>query len=334
MNLAGKAADEEMEDGAVAAVAEEWTWTIEEYRDVVQHNVIAFAFAPHLLRSVWYKFGEVRAQVCALVLHRTALEKPGMPNLMISLQRLVLYVVSKLFETSLASDAQVSFAHVPHKRRLQQGRWVHDCWNEREARVMVAADVRVGTQSITHWLAYSYMACGLKWDPPHTYSLLSKALPLNVADCVMAVYLFISGGWVDKDHFLYAPKLNTTKQSADDRVLVQARAAAVSEHLQNLRNQFRTAAHLLHFWKVFAREPRAGNAQRDVAIVQSLYAHLQPGEARTLAAFCDVPRTEPEHDSGSWLCEVCQGGTRLLFRNSIWSDEDKCPLCGETKLPQ
>ena len=127
-----------------------------------------FAIAPQLLRSVWYKFGHCRAQVCALVPHRTAKEKPGMPNLMISLQRLVLYVVSKLYDTSLASGAEISFAHVPHKRRLQQGPWVHDCWNEREARVMVAADVRAGTQSITHWLAYSHMACGLKWDPPHT----------------------------------------------------------------------------------------------------------------------------------------------------------------------
>jgi hypothetical protein len=177
---------------------------------------------------------------------------------------------------------------------------------------MVAADVRASTQSITHWLAYSHMACGLKCDPPHTYSLLWKALPLNKADCVMAVYLFISGGCVDQAHFLYASTLNTTKQSADERVLVQARADAVDDHLQNLRNQCRTVADLLHYCKVFAREPRPGNAPGDVDMIQSLFAHLQPGQALTLAAFCDVPRIEPEHDSENRLCEVCQGGESWL----------------------
>ena len=77
---------------------------------------------------------------------------------------------------------------------------------------------------------------------PACFSLLSKAIPWNVADRevagVVAVYLFISLALVDPDHFLYVPKLNTTRQSADDKVLVEARAAAVRDHLHNLRTQF------------------------------------------------------------------------------------------------
>ena len=175
----------ELEDVVVASHPAALTWSISEYRAVMQRDILALALAPHLLRSLYYKFGNARAQVGALVLHRTAHDLPTIKSLMVSFQRLVLYIVVKVFGTSLAGGDVVSLQHVPHKRRQQQGRLLQDCWSERDAQVLVV-------ESSQERLAYSYMACGLKWDPPHVYSLLSKSLPLHVADRVAAVYLFFA----------------------------------------------------------------------------------------------------------------------------------------------
>ena len=92
----------ELEDVAVSSHPVALTWSISEYRAFMQRDILSLALAPHLLRTLYYKFNNARAQVGALVLHRTAHDLPTTTSWMVSFQRLVVYIVGVVFGPSLA----------------------------------------------------------------------------------------------------------------------------------------------------------------------------------------------------------------------------------------
>ena len=50
-----------------------------------------------------------------------------------------------------------------------------------------------GDADIWQDLCYSYLGGGVPWDPPFSYWIVSKRLLFSLADCLLAVCLFLSG---------------------------------------------------------------------------------------------------------------------------------------------
>ena len=139
---------------------------------------------------------------------------------------------------------------VPHKVRKVGGQTARDCWSVRVAQVLCAKGT--ADADIWHDLSYSYLGGGVPWGPPFGYGLVSKRLPLHLADRLIAVCLFLSGGR-DVDYRplpeCFVRRLDVTGDSgvsifqAEDEI--EERVAAVDAHLRQLQLKYRSFHNLL-----------------------------------------------------------------------------------------
>ena len=96
-------------------------------------------------------------------------------------------------------------------------------------------------------LSYSYLGGGITYDPPNTYGMVSKRMPLAMADTFLAVVLFLSGGKVDRQFFIrttqaqirHAVTRNEAANETDERV------RGVRQRLENLQRDYETPLRLL-----------------------------------------------------------------------------------------
>ena len=70
------------------------TWNLSEYGKLINAQFACLKLLPHLLETVSYSFGSQSAQVVALVFHRTASESAELMDNIISLGRLMNYLVA------------------------------------------------------------------------------------------------------------------------------------------------------------------------------------------------------------------------------------------------
>ena len=96
-------------------------------------------------------------------------------------------------------------------------------------------------------MSYSYLGGGSQYDPPNTYGIVSKNMPLPMADMLAAVVLFLTGGNVDEEFFvriIYAQISRTITK--DERAgQIRERKEHVRQRLEVLRHTYSSGMHLL-----------------------------------------------------------------------------------------
>ena len=101
-------------------------------------------------------------------------------------------------------------------------------------------------------LSYSYLGGGTAYDPPNTYGMVSKRMPLAMADTFLAVVLFLSGGNIDRQFFIrttqaqirHAVSRNEAANDTDERV------REVRQRLEHLQRTYETPHHLLSHYGI------------------------------------------------------------------------------------
>ena len=84
-------------------------------------------------------------------------------------------------------------ALVPHKMKVvkvdNKNVELRECWSERKAFVLLRAlaTATPGQPDLHETLLYTYIGGGVPHQPPNTYPLVFKQMPLNIAACVAAV---------------------------------------------------------------------------------------------------------------------------------------------------
>jgi hypothetical protein len=222
-------------------------WSMSDYLPIVQANLRCLRMVPHLLRTVSYVFSEHGAQVVPMILHRTASESVDIHEDIVNFQRLLLYVLGNVYSKALADDKEIGILHVPHKRRVVQEHVIYDCYSLREAQVLVIEDDDRQQQD-RQWLSYSYLGGGVTWDPPFGYGLVSRHLPLRVADRFLALLLFVSGGEPVRETFVRRTPIASVTENMtamEKEECIAKRIGQVTKHLQRFRDVYSTVQQLV-----------------------------------------------------------------------------------------
>ena len=159
----------------------------------------------HLLRTVAYTFGDSSAQVVPGVLHKS-FGDAQVQAATIALQRLIMLLCAYI-HSGRCSTIIPQVLLVPHKRRRLGTFQIKECHSNRDAQVLdLGAEGRAAHDDWkSGWLAYSYIGGGVPNDPPCVTGLVSRHLPLDVADCLFAVLMFITGSTIQNQCFIAKP---------------------------------------------------------------------------------------------------------------------------------
>ena len=64
---------------------------------------------------------------------------------------------------------------------------LRECWSERKAFVLLPAVATGAQPDLRDALLYTYIGGGVPHQPPNTYALVFKQMPVRIAACVAAV---------------------------------------------------------------------------------------------------------------------------------------------------
>ena len=106
---------------------------------------------------------------------------------------------------------------------------------------------RSDNEEISECFSYSYLGGGVPGDPPFGYGLVSKRLPIPVADRLLAVCLFLSGGHPRVECFVRRIDVTgedgVSVQEADKEI--DERVKTVTRHLKQLHGRYKSSQDLL-----------------------------------------------------------------------------------------
>lgn len=276
------------------------TWTLSSYAQVLQQHRSCLKLLPHLLETVSYVFGANSAQVVALVLHRQVETSPEVLEDIVWLGRLVNFVVALVYKDDLCPEQNIFVKLVPHKRKLVGSTVVHDCYSLREAQLITA----VSGNGEEKRLSYTYIGGGVTWQPPHSFPLVTRDLPLIVADRLMAIFALLGTTSLSRDLFV-------RRQNAElsDRLSPSDKEDEISDRLEQI------SGHTSATKRVFASQER-------------MIAELFPETVDAVSLRCEHAFALPP----GFACPYC-AEPHLLQICIVCGDEREispgvpCPLC-------
>ncbi len=154
------------------------------------------AYRDQILRVVSYYWHGETATVSLLVLDRARGHEFVVPDLQQAVLSLAVHAVAMGDVDALVAYRQ------RHKSEIRGGCLLRvGCWEERYA--FVVAD------SQDEWKVklYGYLAGGTPHQPPHTYPLVFKHMPLQLADALYAMALWLTQSSFDPAHLIVHPRL-------------------------------------------------------------------------------------------------------------------------------
>ena len=119
----------------------------------------------------------------------------------------------KFYGSEIIQKGALSATLRPHKWEQINKQILKSCWSARKAFTFQSHGY--GAEPFL----YTYVACGKEWQPPHTYTLLFKHMPHEIAQKLMAVVHFLTG--TDPKDELYV-KMPMQKYVAEDPIEVRA----------------------------------------------------------------------------------------------------------------
>ena len=111
--------------------------------------------------------------------------------------------------------------------------YVKDCHSVREAQVLQKCDER---------LSYTYMGGGVTWQPPNTYAMVTRDLPLHVADRFMAMLAFVANVELRKDMFVRKQNSDVSRRLniSEKEEQITIRIEAVLQHIVETQRLFKS----------------------------------------------------------------------------------------------
>ena len=111
--------------------------------------------------------------------------------------------------------------------------YVKDCHSVREAQVLQKCDER---------LSYTYMGGGVTWQPPNTYAMVTRDLPLHVADRFMAMLAFVANVELCKDMFVRKQNSDVSRRLniSEKEENITIRIEAVVQHIVETQRLFKS----------------------------------------------------------------------------------------------
>ena len=103
-------------------------------------------------------------------------------------------LMDTVWHDDIFDGKDVFVEHAPHKQRMAKNNKIRYCLEARTAQIVSVAD--------TGQIAYSYIGRGVEWQPPETYALVCRDLPLHIADRYVALVTFLAGGILRKEMFV------------------------------------------------------------------------------------------------------------------------------------
>ena len=158
-------------------------------------------------------------------------------------------IAAQEYGESLEYPVKLTVSIRPHKVRMVNGIRVQDCWTDRSALVITTEEAAE--------LSYSYIGGGTAYDPPNTYGLVSKRMPLAMADTFLALILFMRGGEVDPRMFIRTAQtqLRHTVSPEEATKDTTERMQEVQQRLQNLHQTYQTPTDLLTRYGLSQQQP-------------------------------------------------------------------------------
>ena len=210
---------------------------------------------PRLLRTACYVFGRTRGTVVPVVLHHWHRHSEDVVKKINDLHRLLMCIAAHEYGKSLEYPVKLTVSVRPHKVRMVNGIRVQDCWTARSA--LIIKHLPRSTSEEATELSYSYIGGGTAYDPPNTYGLVSKRMPLAMADTFLALILFLRGGSVDPQMFIRTAQtqLRQTVSPEEATKDTTERVQEVQQRLQNLHQTYQTPTDLLTRYGLSQQQP-------------------------------------------------------------------------------
>jgi hypothetical protein len=133
----------------------------------------------------------------------------------------------------LSSGEAISYALVPHKSCSVGSEVLRTCRSIRSALVFSPSGA---DDNIIAALLYAYTGGGVPYQPPNTYALVFKHMPLRVARRALALLLYHTGAPVDETMFVCKQSSNQAQQlsSEEKRHEVELEVESVHDYLSEL----------------------------------------------------------------------------------------------------
>ena len=111
--------------------------------------------------------------------------------------------------------------------------YVKDCHSVREAQVLQKCD---------ECLSYTYMGGGVTWQPPNTYAMVTRDLPLHVADRFMAMLACVANVELCKDMFVRKQNSDVSRRLniSEKEENITIRIEAVVQHIVETQRLFKS----------------------------------------------------------------------------------------------
>ena len=108
-------------------------------------------------------------------------------------------------------------------------------------------------------VAYSYLGGGVEWQPPSTYALVTRGMPLRIADRYFALLTFLAGGSVHNDTFVRKQRAKHRQQLTEDdkNRSIGDRVHECKRHITYLHRSFQTPQYLLQRSGIFSFDNEA-----------------------------------------------------------------------------
>ena len=136
------------------------------------------------------------------------------------------------FACKLFRGQTLCAALVPHKRQFVGSKWIYQCRSLREALVYLPEEFK---DDLHHATVYAYLGGGVPHQPPHTYGIVVRNLPIDVADHLCA--LVHSHAFAEADLHMFVPK-GTGMEASELIRRVSERKAVVSRLALRISQRF------------------------------------------------------------------------------------------------
>ena len=173
--------EHKVEVNADSSSSSKWKTGV-DIRHFVQGRKVWASYLPRLLKSIAYYFTESSATVVFALLDMR--QDADVVAQIIDFGRMLVMQSMEQFACELFPGQTLCAALVPHKRQFVGSKWIYQCGSLREALVYLPEDHK---DDLNHATVYAYLGGGVPHQPPHTYGIVVRNLPIDVADHLCAL---------------------------------------------------------------------------------------------------------------------------------------------------
>ena len=222
------------------AVDVEFAWcNLDDFSTLLESHLSCLSLVDHLLRTVRYTYTATCAQIDVLVFHPTGWKCPDVIKDIMWFGRLINFVVAKSYHDTICLDDEICVEIVPHTGTTLGASSLEQSYLLREGQ-LITATTRNG---VKRRLSYTYVGHCEPLQPSFCHSLISKELPLEVADRMIAILLHL--GWIHDVRDVVFRKQNfgmcNRSSPSNKQHFASSRQTSITDHKRGLSSLYPAA---------------------------------------------------------------------------------------------